>query len=845
MNLKLAHRKVADHFIAKKRRCPGLITYLLLLLFVISACSETDYRNEPKAKLSDGVPSRSSTLALFDQDRRLVVVNQDRNSVSLFQLKDATGKDVNIKLTEIKVGDEPRCIAIHPGNKTAFVTNALSDKYGGKRNGSGTVSIINLDDAKSDVEAVIEVGTEARGCALTPHGDRLYVANLTEGTVSVIDTKAAKVVDTVTVGGNPMAIAITDDGDGDDMDETVYVTDFYARPIAAKLAAGRAEGFDDGKQGIVHTFAVNDKNMHQTIVLSPLADSGFSADRKNFCKQINVNAHSDLYCPDTAVLDAADPKIKDDPQGVFPNQFYAALIRGKYLYLPNLGASPEPPVRFNVNVQALVHVVALDQSKEAAELHINLNTQVRNEPAIADGVAPNTTLQKLFGNRPAAIDANAAGTDFVIVSRGGDFVFRAGLDASGRIEIKKDAQGRLLRIPTGHTPNGVVMSADAKRAYVNNEVGYSLTVIDLEKNQVLALNLASSDLPVVASAEHEILLGKLSFETALGIPNNGIEQTGIHAIDTLANRGKASDNAWSSCTSCHVEGLADGVTWILADGPRQTIPLNGFFAKNAAFDQRIGNWSAVRGSVTDANINARNVQGGTGFVDDPAVIFNHGPRTADKGGNASRDAATAWVKTVRTLNMPETQASDLEQGRDAFITYCAACHGGAKWTKSQIIYKDNPFMNENPLAPNANLANNNDPRVTVKAGGQIFSFTDAVSTQTLQLMHDVGTFAILDAGEIRANGTRAAGIDGFNVPSLLGVGFSAPYLHHGRAATLAEVFALHALSDGELTRPIAEVVPRDALTQLQAYLKTIDAHTPVLESETDQFCQNLKICENR
>lgn len=112
-------------------------------------------------------------------------------------------------------------------------------------------------------------------------------------------------------------------------------------------------------------------------------------------------------------------------------------------------------------------------------------------------------------------------------------------------------------------------------------------------------------------------------------------------------------------------------------------------------------------------------------------------------------------------------------------------------------------------------------------------------------MHDVGTFDILDAIEIRANGLRAAGIDGFNVPSLLGLRFSAPYLHNGRAQSLDDVLALHTLTIGEITQPIVNVLSNDSSGKLKVFLRSIDAHTPTMDSETDVFCKDLKICENK
>ena len=73
------------------------------------------------------------------------------------------------------------------------------------------------------------------------------------GTVFVIDTKTRRVVATVNVGGNPRAIAITNDGDSFDNDETAYVTRLYA-----ELITGPGEGRDQGKQGVVSSISLAD-----------------------------------------------------------------------------------------------------------------------------------------------------------------------------------------------------------------------------------------------------------------------------------------------------------------------------------------------------------------------------------------------------------------------------------------------------------------------------------------------------------------------------------------------------------------------------------------------------------
>ena len=225
---------------------------------------------------------------------------------------------------------------MHPSNKAAYVTNAIS----------GTVSVVDLNRHVQIAE--LKVGTEPRGCALTADGSLLYVANLTEGTVSIIVTSNPlnPILDgAVTVGGRPWGIAITDKGTGNISDDTVFVTEIFAElnpDFSDPSFDGNGEARDLGKQGVVHAFPAGNGNPPITaITLKPLANSGFNANRiapNNFCTM--PPAHSLIFCPDAD--DINDPINTADPQGVFPNQLTSALIRGNRLYLPNIGAQPEP-----------------------------------------------------------------------------------------------------------------------------------------------------------------------------------------------------------------------------------------------------------------------------------------------------------------------------------------------------------------------------------------------------------------------------------------------------------------------------------------------------------------------
>jgi YVTN family beta-propeller protein len=752
-------------------------------------------------------------LALTSDGRRLVVVNRPADTVSIIEVRDAQGQDTNQLVQEVSVGHEPRQVVISPNDSEAYVTNTAS----------GTVSVIQLTGPNAFRTSSINVGTEPRGCALTPNGTRLYVANHTAGTVSVIDTSNFNLIGTVNLGGNPTAVAITNNGDTSDTDETVFVTQFYAELIPG----GPGEVFDNGKQGVVFAFQVGSPGSPVKIPLAPVANVGFTADRSLFCTKLNANAHSDVFCPDANETNPAATSITADPQGAYPNQLHAALIRFNGLFIPSIGAGPEPPIRFNVNVQALIHVVNTGSEQDIPSLTVNLNDQIKTETQ-PDNVSG--SLQRLFANDIVDIDADSAGETFLIVSRGGNCVLRAALDnSSDRLTL--GAPNSVVRFQTGNLPTGVVINSNGTRAYVNNEVNTSVTAINLENNTVIARDIPASNPPVPGTDAHKVLLGKLAFFTALGVPDNGIFNTPLRDIVPLNDRNKASDNGWSGCGSCHPDGLADGVTWSFGTGPRQTVPLDGSFNHNDQNDQRIFNYSAVMGSITDFNNNSRNVQGGKGFAGDPPnpAIFSHG---ATQGASEGLDAMTIWARTIRAPIMPEpTDEAAINRAEGIFEDQCASCHGGAKWTKSRIVYQNNPTFNADPAAGGVKI----DPGLE-NAGPQIVSFTR--NGDKLQFLEPVDSFDANDQVELRGAGAQsgqaALGGLGFNVPSLLGAGYHLPYLHNGAAQTLDELFNIHALGGGTISSELDAGQRAD----LKAFLNALDEDTQTFDSQTDDFLGN-------
>ena len=103
------------------------------------------------------------------------------------------------------------------------------------------------------------------------------------------------------------------------------------------------------------------------------------------------------------------------------------------------------------------------------------------------------------------------------------------------------------------------------------------------------------------------------------------------------------------------------------------------FSKQNPEDQRLLNWSAVRGSNTDFNANSRATQGGCGFASatagvtsDPCTnnntltpvnpaVYDHG---IVQGASDALDAQTLWIfAAVRPLHQPQGNASALAAGQ--------------------------------------------------------------------------------------------------------------------------------------------------------------------------------------
>ena len=354
-----------------------------------------------------------------------------------------------------------------------------------------------------------------------------------------------------------------------------------------------------------------------------------------------------------------------------------------------------------------------------------------------------------------------------------------------------DTNASSFATPTNF-PRAIAVTRDARRAYVvlagtNAVMGVDLTsqtsptligfwpvgdnprgiVLAPDESRAYVMNYLSRDVSVLDLTDTvrrpEIARVTTTPETLDPAMLEGKRHFNLAADPRLSRLG------WISCASCHLDGGVDGTTWSTPEGLRQTMPLWNLDG-TAPFHA-----SATRDEIQDFDHDIRTLMGGVGLAGSPPAKL--GPPAA--GRSQALDALATFV--LHGIRVPRAATGDqdaIATGRALFATLgCTSCHGGPAWTTSHL-----------PGEPGS-----------LAQGGDV---------EVVSALVDVGTFA---------PATDVLGANGFDVPTLLGLHATAPYLHDGSAASLRDVLRNETHTGGAVTDGDADA--------LVAFLLSIDATT--------------------
>lgn len=649
---------------------------------------------------------------------------------------------------------------------------------------------------------------------------------------------------------HPRALAITNNGDASDDDESIYAVDYFAARKEPEASDGANS--DTSRRGIAYRIRSSDRSV-KVIELHALADMGFK-DSKNGLA------------------------------GCFPNQLQSITLAGKFAFVTSVCASPKGPLgpvvaggaspiscttvadcpstladpvcvalgtgsapaqtvcvdvaNFKTATAPVVSVIDTTPSVEAEVVAAaaNLNAKFRDlyvSKAVGDNAA---RRYPLFAGEMSFVPGTMIG---YVAANGADAIFRVKFDAgTGAVTEVGPVSGTNFFIdlkPAGIAPEregtlpvGLAVTGNSRGvALTVNDFNRNVSVIDLNGQALFggaanAMVLASSPITGLSADAQRVRKGKKFFNTGLG-------------------RWSLKGQAWGACQQCHSDGLTDNVTWYFGRGPRQSTSLDGTFSKKYPSDQRVLNWTAIFDELADFEANTRGVSGGVGAIvkvagppigntdridlanitaGSPSDTGSHdglngsatdvanpaNPLQLPPGSQSVLDDwanITRYVQTIRPPRAVSTlDVTKVKAGRDLFLAKnCGGCHGDDKWTISRVFYTPSrattTALNSLAWAPPAGFP----PDLLPIAGGApptpVMRTAAAGGDQIQCILRNVSTFGVAEAGvgiaELRQDMTtvgqgNANNGKGYNPPSLFGMATGAPYLHAGNARTLEALF---------------------------------------------------------
>jgi len=705
--------------------------------------------------------TRGSAVAVTYDERVAVVANRTNGVVSVHPLTPGEGA-----AGAIGPGVE---IPVHPLDQSkpwAVVTAADDDTAYVLLRGLGQVMRVEkLHGGKPVETGRVSVGADPTAIAISPSGKKLYVANFGDGSISVILTaifqlgaeshakwdlnlrlaKTGLLGPLVASGedtgdgfwtetellrfrpglAHPRALAMTDDGDKDDDDETLYATEFFSQPVADLAITDP----DRNRQGIIYPIVVG-------------IGAGQAPPDEVTGEPVDVIA---LPPVETGIVD-----VREQPTACVPNQLYSITADRDRLLVTSLCASPAGPVEggkgrlASNNFKTLVHpaIFAIDQkshravAEQALLFPRLLEAQNEAEAVAAEHrrmpLIPNDIVASAEGadERRAYVTAMAAGALFPVTFEADGALRRIGISG---------APAPSIDIGVTSMPTGVALLRSRPWALVVDDRKPSLTVVDLEASR----EGGSSETVVT------------DWGSQPGVDPNEVPSRAAREGRRLFATGlevwSLSGQAWSSCESCHPDGLSDGLTWRFARGPRRTISTAGTYRPGDP-QRRVLLWTANVDEIHDVEGIARGLSGGVGGVlwnpyaahpdKSCRLLFDGGMRSDQPGAcpgqktttlrhnglNGSLTAITAngddcdpaqspcdvnassdWNDIdafIRTVNAPTAprrctpgdlaclDPAAVESGRNLFLAArCAACHGGPAWTVTRMFYEPSPTQN--------------------------------------------------------------------------------------------------------------------------------------------------------
>jgi YVTN family beta-propeller protein len=613
-------------------------------------------------------------------------------------------------------------LALTSDDRTLFVVNPDAD------------SVTAIDPATRSVLAEIALGAtpavdangryepaiKPRALAILPNDEKLYVAGQTANAVFVVDVKTRRVLTSIPVAAAPVGVVAASDG------SAVYAVSHEAAVVT------RIDPKKDAVTGTVdvgeHPWGASVSADGRSLFVSHLLlGAGITTiDTKSFTVKSKVELAEEPQ-NDTKTL----------PQGVVRG-VYAVVPRPETgeLWAPHLLLAihtPEPALDFQSTVFPSVSTLDATGAMEGDRLNFTPIDDTSGAGAFNDVVSGPRAIAFTPNGRLALV-ADGQSEDVLV------------FDGERKVEV-----GLVRPLPAAFL-EGIAVDHTGTHAYVHGRNTQNVVVLALDPNDALAPAAVDGDpIPTVAAdpMPANLRYGQRLFYTA---------NSAAFPI---------TRNFWVACSSCHLEGYTDAVTWRFFVGPRDT-PSNAGGPINTGFLLR----QALRNSIVDYDTTIQIEQGGSYHRTDPAHLSDL---------KALSDFVNFAIPFPQNPNRSADGSLTAQQqhGEDLFLQNCRTCHTGEYLTDSGT---GNP---------------------TLDLSGNI-------------LLHDVGTCVTTGDFPDQPAPDEVVGkmhsACAFDTPTLRGIAATAPYFHDGSAATLRDVVD---------RLPASQSLSSDDKDALVAYVKTL------------------------
>ena len=293
--------------------------------------------------------------------------------------------------------------------------------------------------------------------------------------------------------------------------------------------------------------------------------------------------------------------------------------------------------------------------------------------------------------QPAGVVFDGSGQNLYIAAFGTDRV--AKVDSNGnvltRIEIDPQAIGSIVAPATKRGPRGLAINNNTNKLYVMNRISNSISIIDTTSNTV------TSEIPTGTSDPTPA----------------AITQGRGFMYDA-----KLSGNGTGSCTTCHVDGENDHLSWDLGDpsgslfpvtlangttfqehpmkGPMNTLVLRGLAQQNPY------HWRGDKPLFSDFNIAFQVLMGGTQISTSDMAAYTNFVNTIAYQPNPYQNLDRSYPTKLNGGNAALGEAAFLSTVVNGAGQTCNTCHAAANFGSNLqilILGTENQPMKNTPL----------------------------------------------------------------------------------------------------------------------------------------------------